>query len=289
MSLQISRRHFLSASVTLPFLATGNVLSKNLPAPIRIGLITDLHYADKETRGSRHYRESLKKLEEATQAFQDTHVDFVVELGDLIDAAKTAEQELTWLKTINQQFIKMPGEQHYVLGNHCVTTLSKEDFLTTVDQKESYYSFDQGGVHFVILDACFKADGTPYSPGNFHWQNCFIPDAERAWLKSDLAATELPTIVFAHQRIDPTKSHSIVNDAAVRDVLEASKKVLAVFQGHSHKDEHHLINNIHYTTMTAMVEGSGEENSGYSLLTIQPDGQIDIKGFRKQDSYHWPM
>ena len=48
--------------------------------PLRIGLITDLHYADKPPAGTRHYRETLAKLAESAERLRD--LDFVVELGD---------------------------------------------------------------------------------------------------------------------------------------------------------------------------------------------------------------
>jgi alkaline phosphatase len=48
------------------------------------------------------------------------------------------------------------------------------------------------------------------------------------------------------------------------------------------------IGGIHYCTLVAMVEGSGKENSGYSLMEIEPNGTIHLTGFRKQQSHAWP-
>jgi hypothetical protein len=45
-----------------------------------------------------------------------------------------------------------------VLGNHCVYTLTKQEFLDAVEQPQSYHSFDAGPFHFVVLDACFTSD-----------------------------------------------------------------------------------------------------------------------------------
>lgn len=41
--------------------------------------------------------------------------------------------------------------------------------------------------------------------------------------------------------------------------------MLAVFQGHSHKNDYKHLTGIHYATLVAMVEGTGEENSGYAM------------------------
>jgi predicted phosphodiesterase len=254
---------------------------------IRLGMVTDLHYADKPNGGSRHYRESLKKLTEAATAFEDAKLDFVVELGDLIDAAASIDQELAYLKTINKVFGSISAENHYVLGNHCVTTLDKKEFLGAVEQSDSYYSFDKGNVHFVVLDACFRKDGESYGHDNFKWTDTAIPAKELEWLKGDLADTDKKTVIFAHQRLDVTNAHGVKNSPDVRKILEEAGNVVAVFQGHSHANEYHDINGIHYCTMVAMVEGSGDENSAYSILEVNADGSIKIDGFRKQKDYVW--
>jgi len=89
-------------------------------------------------------------------------------------------------------------------------------------------------------------------------------------------------IVLAHQRLDLDKAHAVRNAAEVRALLEKSGKVLAVFQGHSHKNDYQLIAGIHYTTLVAMVEGSGTESSGYTMLEVLADGSLRLNGFRKQ-------
>ena len=61
----------------------------------------------------------------------------------------------------------------------------------------------------------------------------------------------------------------------------------AVFQGHSHKNDLKEIGGIHYCTLVAMVEGSGDEHNGYSLLSLAGDGTMEITGFRKQRGYRW--
>ncbi len=254
---------------------------------VRVGMATDLHYADKAPAGSRHYRESLAKLAEATNYFQQTKPAFIVELGDFIDAAESVATEQSYLKTVSRAFAAAPGEKHYVLGNHCVYTLTKEEFLGGVGREKSYYAFDQGGLHFIILDSCFRSDGAPYGRKNFQWTDPNIPAAELDWLQSDLQANNRPTVVFAHQRLDVSNHYGVKNAADVRRVLEASGQVSAVFQGHSHQNDYREINGVHYCTLAAMVEGSGLENNAYTLMDVFRDGSLRLAGNRKQKSYHW--
>jgi hypothetical protein len=145
-----------------------------------------------------------------------------------------------------------------------------------------------GGFHFIVLDACFTSDGTPYGRENFDWKDANIPPAQLEWLRSDLAATALPTLVFAHQRLDEAAPHSVRNAAAVREILAQSSRVLAVFQGHSHRNDYQCIAGIHYCTLVAMIEGAGTENSGYALLEIMEDRSLRLRGFRRQSSHDWP-
>ena len=285
-----SRREFIQrGSVSMVSMTIGSsLLAEDLPAPrTQIGLITDLHFADKVPAGSRHYRESLPKLREASGAFHQAETSHVIELGDLIDAADSVAKEQAYLATIHQEFAKIPGRKHYVLGNHCVDTLTKEEFLEGVGAKGSYESFDESGFHFIVLDACFRSDGQAYQRRNFEWTDPNIPAAELAWLQQDLDRTSLPTLVFVHQRLDVGHPYGVKNADAVRGLLERSGKVVSVFQGHSHKNQHQVINGIHYVTLKAMVEGSGLENSGYSLLKLHEGGVVRLVGMRKQSSYQW--
>lgn len=294
-NLFLGRRAFLKngslllASASLSAVRLESLLADSPPSTggVQIGLITDLHYADKPHRGTRYYRETLTKLAEAGEQFRKDKPDFVVELGDLIDSADSLEHELRNLKRINQDFSAISKDRHYVLGNHCVETLTKAEFLEVAEQKQSYYSFDREGFHFVVLDACFRSDGKPYGRKNSHWTDANIPPAEVEWLQADLQKGDKPTIVFAHQRLDVTNRHGVKNALEIRKVLEQSGRVLAVFQGHSHRNDYHDINGIHYCTLVAMIEGSGAGNNGYSLLNIAAEGTLQLQGFRVQKNYRW--
>jgi 3',5'-cyclic AMP phosphodiesterase CpdA len=288
--LALGRRAFLQGS-TLTLLAAGLAPTRGLAgeasSPLRFGLLTDLHYADKPAAGSRHYRETPAKLDEAIERIAREKPHFTVELGDFIDAAEDVPIEKEWLRTIHEQFNAIPGPKHYVLGNHCVDTLRKEEFLDAVGQSESAYSFDAGGMHFVILDSCFRHDGVAYGRKNSNWDDANIPPDQIDWLRADLTEAQKPTIVFAHQRLDGSNRHCVKNAADVRRVFEQSGQVLAVFQGHSHQNDYKHLGGIHYATLVAMVEGHGEENSGYALADIAHDGTIHIRGFRRQSNYDW--
>jgi alkaline phosphatase len=280
-----SRRAFLQqGTLCLAGLSTGRMLAAegDIKPSLRVGLMTDLHYGDKQPTKTRFYREALGKLDEAVLHFNREKPAFVVELGDFIDQADSVEQEIGWLKTMEQHYAALTMPRHYVLGNHCVGTLTKREFADHTGAPGGHAVLESGGITFLILDACFREDGTPYERKNFHWQDSNLTKQELTWLEGELTKAGGPVVVFAHQRLDADKAHAVRNAAEVRLLLEKSGKVLAVFQGHSHKNDYQQINRIHYTTLVAMVEGTGLENSGYAMLDAMPDGSLRLKGFRRQ-------
>lgn len=258
-------------------------------APVlRIGLLTDVHYADVPPRGSRHYRDSLVKLAAAGAEYAKAPTELTIELGDFIDSADSLEAEKGFLRTVTAHYSKLPGAPHYVLGNHCVSVLTKAEFLEIVGQADAYYSFDQGGFHHVILDACFRSDGVPYQRNNFNWTDAFIPPEELDWLREDLKTARGPVLVYVHQCLDVDPPYGVKNAAQVRQVLQASGRVRAVFQGHHHAGGHRRIEGIDYVTLRGMVEGPAPDNNAFAILDILPGETLRLTGFAKQPSVDLP-
>lgn len=254
---------------------------------MRFGIVTDSHSADFKSSGSRRYTESLGKMTECVEVMNDHEdVKFLIELGDFVDG--NSPTPLDCIEKIEDVFTDFKGPQYHVLGNHCHDDFSKDQFLghidnTGFDPAPGHYSVNHGGIHFVALDANYRSDGEPYDSGNFNWRDANIPEAQIDWLRDDLDNAGLPAIIFLHQCLDGSGAHYVENAAEVRKVLEEYGKTLAVFQGHNHAGDYKRIEGIHYYTLKAMVEGSGEENNSYALVEVKPD-YIAVKGYRRAAS-----
>jgi predicted phosphodiesterase len=272
------------ALLLVPFLCWGEEAVLKIPA-LRFGIVTDAHYADAESRGGRTYRDGLKLMRECVETMNQEKVDFVIELGDFKDQdnppieAKT----LTYLKTIESEFTKFSGPRYHVLGNHDMDSLSKKDFLKSVEntgipKEKSYYAFVHKGLQCIVLDANFKRDGTPYDKGNFDWKDANIPKEELDWLRKTLSEHNGKSMVFVHQRLDNDGAAICVRNAAeVRKILEESKKVVAVFSGHDHPGAKSVIKGIHYYTLRWLT-------SGYAIVELSNEGLLTVRGFRKVSS-----
>jgi hypothetical protein len=258
-------------------------------------MVTDVHYADADPVYNRYFRESVDKIAECVEFMNEQEVEFLIELGDFKDqnTPPVEQKTIAYLQKIESRFRKFDGPTYHVLGNHDVDSISKEQFLenvtnTGVTNKSTYYSFDRKGIHFIVLDANFLADGTPYDRGNFAWNEAYVSEAELDWLRKNLAGTGLPSIIFTHQQLGGLGVTDISNAEAVRTILQESGKVLAGFDGHNHAGGHNLIEGIHHYTLKAMVDGSGRENSSYAVVEITPDRNIIVTGYRQAVSLDLP-
>jgi predicted phosphodiesterase len=251
---------------------------------LRIGLISDIHYAQKPNLNNRHYSRSLAKAEQAVETFNSVGTDFMVLLGDNIDETDT-ETDLENLKKLDDVLGGFRGPRHYVLGNHDLGELTKKEFLAQTGGQGGapYYSFSRGGYYFIVLDGNFRVDGVEYSRGNFEWTDSFIPPDQQKWLINSLnesALQEKKVILFIHQILcDQNDHHGVKNADQVRQILEQHGHVLIVFQGHNHSGSHKTINGIHYVGIHPMVVG---ESNAYGELTLSSSGKLTLKGYGRQ-------
>ena len=258
---------------------------------VRFGVVTDTHYADRERSGTRYYRDSIAKMREAVAEFQRADLDFIIELGDMKDTTARSEPvpTLRFLDDIEREFSAFRGPCYHVLGNHDMDCLSKEEFLAHTRNAgrargKAFYSFSEGGVRCIVLDANFNEDRTPYARGNFDWRKAYIPTSQIEWLDKELTRhADEPTLVFLHQMLDffsdISKDLCVGNAEAVVEVLERHRQVLAVFQGHHHPGHYSHRRGIHYLTFQGMIEQAAPA-SAYAIVEVEADGTIRVEGFR---------
>lgn len=295
----MNRRKFVETSITLLGAAplTGLALPMRKFKPVRFGIITDTHYAERSPANNRYYAESLMKVRECVDLMNEQKVDFLIELGDLKDEGNPPVEAdtLRFLSSIERELQRFQGPLYHVLGNHDHDSISKQQFLNGIknfgfSKATNYYSFNQGSFHFVVLDANYTADGREYDHGNFDWKDAHIPAEQLNWLQKDLNKNNMPTIVFVHQQLDAPAfdaGHHIYcpnNAADTRKILEDSGRVIGLFQGHFHEGSLNTINHIYYYTLKAVIEGSGPEHNNYAIVEIGKDLTTHIKGYRKTAS-----
>lgn len=282
---RINRREFLKASAGL--FAGGSLYAAS--APLRFGVVTDVHYADRPPAGTRFYRLGLGKLRACVDLMNSQGVDFLIELGDFKDqdVNPTEASTLGFLGSIEEVFRGFRGPKYHVLGNHDVDSITKEQFQsaifnTGIERTRTWYSFERGGRGFIVLDACFKAGMAPYSKGNFDWQDTNVSPEQVDWLVKELRSAARPVVVCVHQRLDEGANEpNIANRAAVRQALQDSGKVALVLQGHVHTGAYQRIEGIHYYTLVASIERDNPVDSTCAIVQLNPDGSVEITGYQR--------
>ena len=287
----MDRRSFIKTSCgAVCLLSNSTLFSCNSILPVRFGLVTDVHFADRLHRGSRYYSQSKQKLLDSIEVFNREKMDFIIQLGDYKDQDEKPEKltTLAFLDEIESVMRQFNGPIYHVLGNHDMDSISKQDFLKHTKnhgsaEGKNYYSFAFNNLKFIVLDANYNEDGSDYDTGNFDWTNARIPDTQHQWLKNELAKGNEPVIVFIHQMLDwfsdVNDSLFIRNAEQIVETLVKSNRVLAVFQGHHHPGNYSHYKGIHFYTMKALVEGCLPDNNSFATVEVDRELNIHIKGF----------
>ncbi|MBK6284391.1 MAG: metallophosphoesterase [Draconibacterium sp.] len=116
---------------------------------IKIGVFADCQYCDCETAGTRFYRNSLQKLDDCINHFNNNEeLAFVVGLGDLIDRG------FSGFDSVNLILAKSNKEVYHVIGNHDLSV--EKNQLENVPEKlnlnETWYSLTKNGWRFIFLN-----------------------------------------------------------------------------------------------------------------------------------------
>jgi hypothetical protein len=202
--------------------------------------------------------------------------DITGSVGDNSTALNSSEK--TSLLTASMDAIAAgPGVPVTAVGNHDFEYATLAEVRAVVSSYCDYFqagvlygSFGLNGYHVIVLDACYAENTENHNNNNGNIGHGYIPSSQAAWLISDLAATSLPTIIFVHQSLSefngttfwnsPTTDidrYSVTNRATIRTILEASNKVLAVFEGHQHFSRWCVINGIPYIDLPSLTGITG--------------------------------
>ncbi|MHA1865701.1 MAG: metallophosphoesterase [Candidatus Heimdallarchaeaceae archaeon] len=182
---------------------------------------------------SRSLRDDRRKVIETVYYMQS---DFSVFTGDLVESGKERCQWYDWFADFYPLISNNPFMP--ILGNH-EKNHSNYYNMFELPEKEEYYSFDYGSVHFSALHTC-----APYYGGTF--------DEQVTWLENDLSQVEEGKwkVVLMHR--PPFSSGSRYHNGEYQDVNETFVPIFEkynvdlVFTGHEHFYERLEKNNITY-------------------------------------------
>lgn len=295
----MNRRKFLakttlaSAAVSIPKLATASSL-KSIDKPVlTVAHITDVHIRPEENVPSRAI--DWLKLVKKHQP------DFYLNGGDSIHDASydgvTKDRVLEQWNVWDLFMDEIQGSDVYsCIGNHDswwdVPNKDKEPMygkpyvVERLGIPSTYYSFDQGNWHFIILD------------GNH--EGISLGAEQMEWLKSDLEKLpeNTPTLIMSHFPITSITNALVGGQHSDHKELKKlfykhKDKVRVCLSGHQHLLDRAWYNDVHYFCNGALSGfwwGDGDSESagkqyyletppGYAILKLYSDGKVENEYF----------
>jgi 3',5'-cyclic AMP phosphodiesterase CpdA len=268
---------------------------------LRVAHLTDMHVKP-EHRSPDGYAAALASLNKL-----DPQPAFIISGGDhVMDTLESTKARAVQQWEVYDKVLaggtKLPVRP--ILGNHDVfgwsrkepipdeqTEYGKAMALDRLKLKQSYYSFDAGGWHFVMLDNIAKKGAGYYGD---------MDDEQTEWLQGDLQANRSkPVVVFSHIPFaslcafffyyadgkKPKEFWRIGDNLMHHD----SKPLLELFGRNNVKlcvsGHIHLLDRVQYMGLNFICDGavSGawwrgpfqECVEGYGVLDFYPDGTFD--------------
>ncbi len=267
---------------------------------LRIAHLTDIHVQPERAAG-----EGMAACLHHVQSLSD-RPDLVFTGGDSVmdvmdhDAARAKAQAEVWRGVLKNE-CSLPVRS--AIGNHDVWGWNKERSKTTGGEAlwgkawgedllglaKRYYSFDQAGWHFVVLDSTFPRDAG---------YTAKLDEEQFDWLARDLAATPAatPVLVLSHIPIlsaaaflDGSNEESgdwrvpgawmHIDARRIKDLFLKHPNVKLALSGHLHLVDQVLYNGVTYCCNGAVCAGwwkgpNQECETGYGLVDLYDDGSF---------------
>lgn len=293
--MKILSRLFVVASVMLGF--TDSLSAQDTIPLFQFGIVADVQYCDCENAGTRHYSESLNKLEEAVATFNKHDLEFVASVGDFID------RDFSSFMKVNEIVQNLKHPLWHAVGNHEWSVLDsmKTEVLAQLNLKKGYYSKSAKGFRFIFLDGnaislYANAEGSKEhnmaldmlvslknrgAPNAYNW-NGGLGQEQLKWVKKELAKAKEENqraIIMCHFPVVPHPgSHNLWDDRELLEILKHHDHIVAYFNGHVHKSHYEQVGNIHYLTFEGMVE---QDLNAFAIVSVYED-RLEITGFGRE-------
>lgn len=314
----MNRRHFLRSAGALALTGSLAALGSPTDGPaspkpqrkrvLRAAHLTDIHVLpDME-----HFDQPEEGMAAAIRHAQGQadKPDLLLFGGDMVmDSLKTEKSKVlaqwaVWERIFAAE-VKLP--YRLCLGNHDVWGWAIHDnpdiekdphygkglVMERLGIRDRYYSFEQAGWHFVVLDSLER------DYGNKAGYTARLDDAQFEWLKADLAATPAATPVFVMSHIpllsvcvffdddlEATGSWVIpgpwvhIDSRRIKNLFRQHPNVKACISGHVH-----LADDVSYLGVRYLCNGavSGgwwkgayqEFGPAYALVDLYDDGSVE--------------
>lgn len=189
----------------------------------RVGAIGDIQMKD--------YQElNYANQTVISELLEDENIDFNIFLGDQIN------ETLELLDPVKQMVESLPMPSWFLVGNHDrnVNVQVNQDDVFNKYFGASYYAFNYGDVHFIVLNNIYSKGGRDYTGQ--------IDDKQLKFIENDLKYVPKDKIIVVSLHIPMVYTK---NKDQFLELVKDYSKVL-VLSGHTHQISRHILSaNVH--------------------------------------------
>lgn len=264
------------------------------------GLLADLQYANDDPYKNRYFRNSLQKLDRSIEIMNSHNLEFVADLGDLING------DFDSFDPLLQHYKKCKSQVFFTLGNHEyeVEDSLKDQVKSKIGiQGKTYYSFTIKHIRFIFLDGNTVSTyaSVPGSEqylraeeliqnlrdsgmANARPWNGGIDQDQLEWLEYNLQEAKQKlekVIIFCHFPIYPANKYNLLNDSELLHVTGRHDHVIAWFNGHNHGGNYGYNTGVHFVTLQGMVETP--DDLACCIIDVFSD-RLELTGYGREPS-----
>jgi len=258
----------------------------------KIGIMTDNHIRptrinknDERVNAPRFIKsEYLETFINFNRQMSSFGPDFIVHLGDSIEGTDDPDYVgLSGIKLVEKELLKNKVPVYWVLGNHELRSITKNQFREALKIEDLDYIIDRGDYRFVFLDGNYDPEnaagdfaGDSYIPG-------FLHPRTLAWLEEQLK-TDKRVFVFMHQSVlsqeylnnNQIAKNPVLNGREMMDLFE-KYNVEAFFNGHIESRYYEEVEGVKYYSLPGTKKSPDYIGSYYELMI--KNNQSDLTMF----------
>jgi len=290
----------LAGGLSLPVLSAATAEIKSPQRALRIAHLTDIHIQPNliAAHGFKKCLHHLQNLE--------VKPDFIVNGGDVVMGSKNAtleksEKEWAMYQKVMKSENSLPvytcvGNHDILLNDKKISSFpdGKSRAADKLELSKPYYSFDQNGWHFIVLDSVQeKFDRQGYTAK--------LGEAQMEWLEKDLQKTtaQTPVMIISHIPILSAcvflDGQNVKNDdwhvpggwmhtdcAEIVALFYKHKNIRLAISGHIHLHDQVVYNGITFCCNGAVCGDywfgkTQQTKAGYAIIDLFSDGSFTNK------------
>ncbi len=270
---------------------------------LRFGIITDIHFStESETAAA---KASAAELRACIEYWQGHDVDFLLQLGDLINGSDTYKREE--LRQVSAIFKPFPATIRHVIGNHCLA-LPRRELMEALGLQSAYYTFTIQGFRFMVLDGMdVSVLSTPETVEDrqllahcrahpeLHDYCGAIGSRQKTWLQKGLEEAEHfgeKVIIICHFPLlaeTTDQRHGLLwNHREIAELLASSPAVKACLSGHYHYGGYAQLNALHFVVLPAFVNRNAHPR--FTCGTVELTGKrMVLRNQLDETLYNLPL